>query len=392
MKPSCLLLTQLLMVCSILFAGCWNRVEINDLALVTAAAIDKKTEHTIQLHLQIFIPKVLGTTQQGGSGGGQQLPPTIVRSGEGRTIAEAMSKVQEVLPRKIFWGHNSVLLIGEALAKDGIREQIDFLARDPMPRQRMYIYVSKGQAQDLLQLLPPIERHSGEVLRELSNLHTGLVVTLKDLMGMLSDESGDCVLPLIEELPPRPPLTKYQTIAYICGTAVFKRDKMVGSLNNNVSKGLLWLLNQIDLENVTLKPKGTDRSLTVRILHGHTDLTPNITGDNWTMNITVEAKGELAQYTGQENAMEPAVLSRLEQQLSQQLEKHLRTTIAYLQAKQTDVIQFAERFHQQYPTQWNQVKDRWPEMFARIHTNIRVKSQLLRTGLVTQPSGIPSKE
>ena len=51
---------------SILFlSGCWDRVEVNDLAIVTAAAIDKRDDNQIELSIQIFIPKSLS------SGGGQ---------------------------------------------------------------------------------------------------------------------------------------------------------------------------------------------------------------------------------------------------------------------------------------------------------------------------------
>ena len=57
----------LLSICvSILFlSGCWDRVEVNDLAIVTATAIDKSDDNQIELSIQIFIPKSLS------SGGGQ---------------------------------------------------------------------------------------------------------------------------------------------------------------------------------------------------------------------------------------------------------------------------------------------------------------------------------
>ena len=55
----------------ILLSGCWDRVEINDLAIVTAAAIDATDDNQIELSLQVFIPKALGSGGgQGGGGGG----------------------------------------------------------------------------------------------------------------------------------------------------------------------------------------------------------------------------------------------------------------------------------------------------------------------------------
>ncbi|MCI1068295.1 hypothetical protein MOQ17_20625, partial [Stenotrophomonas maltophilia] len=91
--------------------------------------------------------------QSGGGGigaGGGDL--TLVRSGDGVNIADAMSKVQARLPRRIFWGHCKVYLFGEEAAKEGISDHIDFLVRHPEPRNRAFLYVSKGKAEEMLAL------------------------------------------------------------------------------------------------------------------------------------------------------------------------------------------------------------------------------------------------
>ncbi|MBR8644529.1 hypothetical protein KEH51_07950 [[Brevibacterium] frigoritolerans] len=51
-------------------SGCWDRIEITDLAIVTAAAIDKKDNDQIELSVQVFIPSSI--TSGGGQGGGSQ--------------------------------------------------------------------------------------------------------------------------------------------------------------------------------------------------------------------------------------------------------------------------------------------------------------------------------
>ena len=62
-----------------LVSGCWDRVEINDLAIVTAAAIEKKEDNQIELSIQVFIPKSLSSGGgQGGPGGGGGVPTTLV--------------------------------------------------------------------------------------------------------------------------------------------------------------------------------------------------------------------------------------------------------------------------------------------------------------------------
>lgn len=87
------------------------------------------------------------------------------------------------------------------------------------------MYVSKGKAKPILESLPPLENYSGEVLRELSDLHIGMLVTLQDLDEMLTGKPQAAALPFIKILPPGKGQTKLQGIPYIVGTAVFKKIK-----------------------------------------------------------------------------------------------------------------------------------------------------------------------
>ena len=119
-------------------------MEVNDLAIVTAAAIDKKDDNQIELSIQIFIPKTLssGGGEAGRSGGGKM---TVIASQTGKNIAEALSKLQGKMPRKIFGEQYSVFIFSEKIAKQGIQEHMDFLLRHPEPRGRAYLYVSEGE-------------------------------------------------------------------------------------------------------------------------------------------------------------------------------------------------------------------------------------------------------
>ncbi len=61
----------LLVICGTtpFLSGCWDRIEITDLAIVTAAAIDKKGNNQIELSVQVFIPSSISS--RGGQGGEQ---------------------------------------------------------------------------------------------------------------------------------------------------------------------------------------------------------------------------------------------------------------------------------------------------------------------------------
>lgn len=117
--------------------GCWDREEVNSLAIVTSAGFDRTKDGAVELTLEIAAPRMKqsGKAQSGDKkeGGGQ----TIIRTAVGKTAAEAQGRLQMMLPRTIYWGQLQLVVVGEALAKNGLREQFDYLVRDNEIRLRV---------------------------------------------------------------------------------------------------------------------------------------------------------------------------------------------------------------------------------------------------------------
>ena len=81
MKKSALFL--LLCLTLLFLTSCWDRMEIDDVTLMTGIALDKKNETEIEVTVNFYVPKVLGGEQGTGGAVGESL----VRTGEGATIA-----------------------------------------------------------------------------------------------------------------------------------------------------------------------------------------------------------------------------------------------------------------------------------------------------------------
>ncbi|GAX91387.1 Ger(x)C family spore germination protein [Effusibacillus lacus] len=376
-------------------AGCWDRREINDVLVVGGAGIDKK-EDKIELSVQMVIPRTMdGGQTMGGSGGkrggGEQ--PTVVRSATGVTIADAMAKLQEKIPRKIFWGQQKILVIGEGLAKEGIREEIDFITRHPEPRLRILVFVSKGKAADILEILPPLEQFSVEQIRELAKLRFGLEVTTKDLLQMLRGEAGAAVLPWIEEEPPRQDGEKNKTTIRLNGSAVIKKDKMIGYINDEITRGVLWLRNEIRQTMVTIEPKEAEGRVSLEMLRANVELLPKIENGKWKMTVKVVTEDDVVQNGTPLNMMNPTVIKILEKEAAYDLEYRIRMTLDEVQkGMKADVFGFGEAFHRKYPEQWATVKDRWDKVFPKVDVQLHAKVYIRRPGLSTVPPAVPEKE
>ncbi len=88
-KPLILLLA---LIISLFLTGCWSRVELNDVAIVTATALDRAENNKLQVSLQILKVKMTkGISEKGG--GGENA--TLIVSEKGETIMEAYQVIQK---------------------------------------------------------------------------------------------------------------------------------------------------------------------------------------------------------------------------------------------------------------------------------------------------------
>lgn len=385
-----------LVVCTAMLSGCWNRTEVNDLALVTGAAIDKKEGDYIELSVQVYIPRTGGGQQgmgaQGGGGGGGGVK-TLVRSAKGTTVAEAMSKLQELLPRKIFWGHTDIFVIGERMAKQGIRDLIDFIMRFPQPRERAAVFVTKGDAKKTLGFHPPLERTSSEVLREMAKSKLSIDVDVKKLCQMLSGDAQAAALPWVEMLPLEFEHNQNQTIPYIRGTAVFRKDKLAGELDDETTRGLLWVRDEIVKEAViTITPKDSPGYISFNLDSSSTKLVPQIKNGVWSITVKIETNENMIQNATPLDIMVPAINASLEQQLQEEIRGRVEKALTQTKVLKTDVFGFAEAFHRKYPKEWNRVKDQWDVRFPELDVKIDAKATIRRPGSTTTGGNRPEDE
>ncbi|MBM4761100.1 Ger(x)C family spore germination protein [Bacillus sp. B15-48] len=384
-------ITLIFQIClfPLLLTGCWDRIEINDLGLVLATGLDLTDDGELELSVQLAIPMAMGAGQGTSGGQGGEGQATTVEKVTGRTIFDAISKLQASVSRRIFWGHNQVIIIGEELAKDGIQKHMEFFVRHPAPRLRTYIFVSKGKATDILKVVPDFDNTSAEVAREIAKFQVGMSVTLKELLQMLSEKASGAVLPLIE--PEKEEQGKGGL--KVNGTAVFKKDKMIAQIDAKVTRGILWLRDDIQLGAIILDPKEAEGHISFDLIRSRTELLPKIENDHWKMIVRITTEEDTVENETNLNLMNPEIVARLEKQLEQKIEERIRLTLEQVQKElKVDIFGFAEAFRRKYPRQWAKVENQWDEKFSELDVVIDTKAYIRRPGMSTTPQGMPEEE
>lgn len=134
--------------------GCKNSVlpqrkEIDDLQLVQVVGIDKLEDSIYNCMVTIASKNLETEGGQDGSGNtagdtGSSKAQALILTSEGKTIFDAVRKIQTHSNKTIFWGHCEYYLIGEDAARDNISKYIDFFTRDHELRIDFKVYIVKG--------------------------------------------------------------------------------------------------------------------------------------------------------------------------------------------------------------------------------------------------------
>lgn len=383
-----------------ILGGCWDLREINEIGLVTAVGIDKGTEPnryavTVQIANQ-------STEGSGGSeSGGKSKSEMWIGTEEGDSLFDAARKLSSVSSRRIMWAHNNVVIIGESLAREGIIPVIDFFTHNPELRMKSAVAVSNGDAKKYIAAKAGMESPSGvsyillesyrslsaesveshmlDVSADLKNQYSNPLITVID-MKKLPKQSGDG-----DKSGGGTETVK------MTGAAVFKRDKMVGWLSPEETRGVSWILNETkstavavtDLEygnkNVTVETHDVKAKINTKVMNGMPEV-----------SISVSGRGDIVEEDGITSQSINEVKDSVAVLVSKKIEDEIKNSLEVIQKKyMVDVLGFAVIVHTQNNKEWEGgLKDKWQEIFPQIPVNVSVEINITTSTLNQEPNKI----
>ncbi|BCG59835.1 hypothetical protein PUR_32600 [Paenibacillus sp. URB8-2] len=383
-----------------LLSGCWSRKEVNDVAFVSGIGIDQMEDGRIRLALQLAIPRMLGSSGQGGtsSSGEKDIAAKAVWivSESGESIMDAYRKLQEKLQREIFFAHNRIICIGESMARQGLSPVLDFFVRYQESRMQSYLIFTRGEALDLLYYLPKFEKIPAEVIRESEKTGTGIGSKMRDFAEMLlADDSQpladefEIVASNVqgsEETAKREAPSAIEGSVALKGLAVFKDDKLVGWIDRKETRGVLWFHNKTKKGSAyTLeipKDKGGGK-VSLEMISSKTELKPSLKEGEVGMEVKTYLKADLYESSSSLDLTDPKSIRLIENLLAEDVENRLRLALKKVQKDyRSDIIGFGAAVHRKYPRQWqNGLNERWDQVFTEIPVTIHSKMTVRNTGL-----------
>lgn len=357
--------------------GCWNYYELNNLAICTGISIDKKDDKYEVTYLISNAKKAESSSKEGE-------PGTTTYNGIGDTVQDAINDLNLKIPFEPYNGHLVVIVISEEIAKEGITQVLDLLARDTESRDFFYILLSKdAKAKEILEIISPLETFPSQTLAsdiETSSAKTSLIykITYNDFLYMILEEGQDPILNSVTILGNQEKGSDEKSLSSTIPKAtikidtlgIFKDDKLVSWTNDDESRGINLLNNSV--ENIYVKTECEDNYIMSYVKD--IDSKTNIDLENNTVNVEITGKATLLEVNCNIDLGNPKVIEEIETNIKNKLNEIINKSENLLKEYKTDVLGYGNKIYKKNPKKWKEIKNDWDNIFKNleIKTNIKI--------------------
>jgi|GEM_PF-295650 germination protein, Ger(x)C family len=396
-----------------LLSGCWDRLELDDRAIVLGVSIDEVNDEEllaeesevthlrgtipapkkgmIRVGVQIALPGRIplgpGEGGGGGGGGGETNDTIWVLDVVGHTIDDAFTILQQQVSSRLFFGHLRIIVVSEKIARKGMGNINDYFRRNPAVRRMAWMMVSKGKAREMLNASPKLERIP--TLYLMSTLDNGIRLGKfpKDYIGQYWSNTSklgqEGFLPYID-------IKKEQNVE-VSGIAYFKSEQMVGVTKTLEIAGYLGLrgVNPAGYRTFVILDKN-DLSTAVMVNVRHRDVKWSLQIKDGIPHFTIKVELEVdldEKYTSNSKVVSLSEIQKIEKQHEEVSVKAYENFLRKTQVKQSDFIGFGEYVRAKNPEFWKQhirTKEDWQRMYKDVTFDIQVDVRLRRMGMKTQ--------
>lgn len=439
--------TILLITLALLSSGCQPILEVDETAYVISLAIDKSNINQVRVGVRIPIPRLVGKIQGqaiGTSAGGQAQDLYLSTSVDAATVLDGIAMMQQYTARRISLEHTRMLLIGEALAREGIEEHVTPIIRFPETRSTMFILIVRGDTiRFLRENRPVLEANLGRFVEMLarSTDATGLsdAIRVGDLYNRLYNTGNDLAIGILsinetvlaarnakereqaggptapdaskdidrsqkvaqhygEQIPSTPSaptrtVGSYEVgylprqggnVAEWTGLAIFRSDRMVGEFNGNETIAYRILKGELQQATLTVSEINKPGHLfTVSIAQSRNPIIrTSFKNGRATIDLSLEVEADLITTISPESLETSQQVAKIEKAIAYSLEVWLDSTLQKAQNWGSDVFGFGEHFRRYFLTWQEWTKTDWPEVFKKAEIRYDLSVHIRRPGLI----------
>ncbi|MCX7920730.1 MAG: Ger(x)C family spore germination protein [Clostridia bacterium] len=395
--------------------------EIDDQVYALILGLDKGVDNKIRLTIQYPTYKGGGGMQKSEGGGEDkksgQIDNTVVTTIEASSILEGINLLNTVTSRRISLVHLKKVVFSEYIARQGIKNYLEPLARFREIRRITQIAVCRGSAEDFInenktligesisksmELMTSQSQNTGYFPKTpFETFYKGILspygqaystyVGINDFKHL--KPLSEATAPLRTEYPilpgeiPRTGDLARETI----GTAVFDGDRMVGSLNSYETRYFMMVSGGFEKGIFTLEDRSMPGSAIPFDVRLGRKPKVKVTFNNGVpiidVNLNIEADIGAIQSRIPYEKLER--IDELNDLIADIIQNGIKKTIEKTQKEwNTDIFSFGYQAAKHFFTIQEFEKYNWLRHYKEAKVNVSVQANVRRTGLMTESAPV----
>jgi spore germination protein KC len=371
----------------IMLSGCWSRINFDQITVVSAIGLDLNKDKKLQVSVQLVNP----TLPVAAGGATQQRRAIAVYTATGNTIREAIETIKKQSKKDLFFSQTRVILLSEALAKNGLKGIVDFFWREPNQNLNCWVLVTDNSTtvqslNNSKELLAVSADEWKAYLKDKTNLTVRGGIQLYQFLHHLNQSSYEAAAPGLA------PYTAQgnEIIMEIGKLAVFNGYKMSGWLSSNESQMVNWLTHSSKTGIIQVKIKKNEY-IDFLLDNIHVKITPEFQNDQLRMRTVMKCDAHIETATKEVDLSSKEITLAIEAKINQYLKTEIEQTLDKIfRTYQSDVVGFGEAVHRANPGKWKALRDDWKSHLATVEIAAVTDVRLTKSGLLID--GIIEKE
>jgi spore germination protein KC len=278
--------------------------------------------------------------------------------------------------------------LSKEIAREGVVKVLDWYTRDSETRIDIYILISQADsAKEILTGQGATDEIKSFVLEDIMKNERSLskapIISILEFDNDLEGEGIAATAPAIN-------LKKIEgkMIPQIMGTAIFKYDKLIGFLNGEETKDLMFIKNRVKGGILIEGTQGNDVNtpVSLEIFESKTKVTPVVDDEGIKINLSIDATVGIDEIEGTENFIDEEGRKKLEQSAEKKLKEQIEALIEKMQSEYSvDIFGFGAKLRADETEVWNQVSNNWEEIFKDIEVNVTTKVRIKNSAILSKP-------
>ncbi|NLT94510.1 MAG: hypothetical protein GXW85_03075 [Clostridia bacterium] len=183
---------------------------------------------------------------------------------------------------------------------------------------------------------------------------------------------------------------KPKEILEMRGSGFFKGDKLIGWLDEETTRGYLWVRGEVKGGVVVVEnPVDPNAFISLEIKSSKSKIIPRIDKENIQIDINVSSSLNLVENAGSINVENEKTIRDLQQRAAEAIKKEIQKAVIKAQETKSDFLGMGEVVRALYPKVWEGLN--WSEEVPFVDINIDVQVDVEEAAMTLGPVMLPSQ-